>query len=128
MQAVAGKWLAARRLTDAPATVEKLEIAIRRFGEWLAGHDPQIVCYADVTRDHCLAWAEFLAEAPTEKTGKPLGAVTRIQRISGLSQMFRDTAAWEYADVPGYAPITARDAPKLPQRIPGSSPTTNSTW
>ena len=32
--------------------------------------------------------------------------------------MFRDTAAWEYADVPGYAPITSRDAPKLPQRIP----------
>ena len=102
-----------------PATTpSKLEIAVRRFGEWLAGHDPQIVSYADVTRDHCLGWAESLAEAPAEKTGKPLGAVTRIQRISGLSQMFRDTAAWEYADVPGYAPITSRDAPKLPQRIP----------
>ena len=118
MQVVADRWLAARRLTDAPATVEKLEIAVRRFGEWLADHDPQIVSYADVTRDHCLGWAESLAEAPAEKTGKPLGAVTRIQRISGLSQMFRDTAAWEYADVPGYAPITSRDAPKLPQRIP----------
>ena len=98
--------------------MEKLEIAVRRFGEWLASHDSQIVSYADVTRDHCLGWAESLAEAPTEKTCKPLGAVTRIQRISGLSQMFRDTAAWEYADVPGYAPITSRDAPKLPQRIP----------
>ena len=118
MQVVADRWLAARRLTDAPATVEKLEIAVRRFGEWLAGHDSPIVSYADVTRDHCLGWAESLAEAPAEKTGKPLGAVTRIQRISGLSQMFRDTAAWEYADVPGYAPITSRDAPKLPQRIP----------
>lgn len=32
--------------------------------------------------------------------------------------MFRDTAAWEYDDVPGYAPIGPRDAPKLPQRIP----------
>ncbi len=118
MQAVADKWLAARRLTDAPATVEKLEIAVRRFGEWLAGHHPAIVSYAEVTRDHCLAWAESLAEAPTEKTGKPLGAVTRIQRISGLSQLFRDAAAWEYDDVPGFAPITSRDAPKLPQRIP----------
>src|SRR6266487_4661908 len=57
MQAVADRWLAARRLTDAPATAEKLEIAVRRFGEWLA-------------------------------------------------------------DVPGFAPITSRDAPKLPQRIP----------
>src|SRR5262249_26085248 len=79
---------------------------------------PGIVSYADVTRDHCLAWAESLAETPTEKTGKPLGAVTRIQRISGLSQLFRDAAAWEYDDVPGFAPITSRDTPKLPQRIP----------
>ena len=118
MQAVADKWLAARRLTDAPATVEKLEIAVRRFGEWLAEHHPAIVSYAEVTRDHCLAWAESLAEAPAEKTGKPLGAVTRIQRISGLSQLFPDAAAWEYDDVPGFAPITSRDAPKLPQRIP----------
>jgi len=118
MQAVAGKWLAARRLTDAPATVEKLEIAVRRFGEWLGEHHPGIVSYADVTRDHCVAWAESLAETPAEKTGKPLGAVTRIQRISGLSQLFRDAAAWEYDDVPGFAPITSRDAPKLPQRIP----------
>ncbi len=46
------------------------------------------------------------------------GAVTRIRRISGLSQLFRDAAAWEYDDVAGFAPITSRDAPKLPQRIP----------
>ena len=118
MQVVADKWLAARRLTDAPMTVEKLEIAVRKFGEWLAEHHSEIVSYADVTRDHCLAWAGSLIETPTEKTGKPLGAVTRIQRISGLSQMFRDAAAWEYNDVPGFAPITPRDAPKLPQRIP----------
>jgi integrase len=118
MQAVADKWLAARRLTDAPSTVEKLEIAVRKFGEWLAEHHPAIVSYVDVTRDYCLAWAESIAETPTEKTGRPLGAVTRIQRISGLSQLFRDAAAWEYDDVPGFAPITPRDAPKLPQRIP----------
>ena len=118
MQVVADKWLAARRLTDAPSTVEKLEIAVRKFGEWLAEHHPEIVSYVDVTRDHCLAWAESIAETPTEKTGRPLGAVTRIQRISGLSQLFRDAAAWEYDDVPGFAPITPRDAPKLPQRIP----------
>ena len=118
MQAVADKWLAARRLTDAPSTVDKLELAVRKFGDWLAGHHPGIVSYADVTRDHCLAWAQHLADTPAETTGKPLGAASRIQRISALSQMFRDTAAWEYPDVPGFAPITSRDAPKLPQRIP----------
>ncbi|GGU90487.1 hypothetical protein GCM10010182_01340 [Actinomadura cremea] len=39
-----------------------------------------------------------------------MGPVSRIQRISGLSQLFRDTAASEYGAVPGYAPITSRDA------------------
>ncbi|MEU0563948.1 site-specific integrase [Nonomuraea sp. NPDC005983] len=117
-EAVADKWLAARRLTDAPLTVEKLEIALRKFGEWLAEHHPGIVSYADVTRDHCLAWAESLAQTPAEKTGKPLGPVTRNQRISALSLMFRDASAWEYDDVPGFAPITPRDAPRTQQRIP----------
>ena len=35
MQTVAERWLAARRLTDAPATVEKLELALRMFAAWL---------------------------------------------------------------------------------------------
>jgi integrase len=118
MQVVADTWLAARRLTDAPATVVKLELAVRRFGEWLGEHHPDVVSYADVTRDHCLAWLQDLAESPTERTGKPLSAVSRIQRVSGLSQLFRDTAAWEYADVPGYAPLNARDAPKKAMRVP----------
>jgi integrase len=118
MQVVADRWLAARRLTDAPSTVEKLELAVRRFGEWLGEHHLEIVCYADVTRDHCMAWAQHLAEDPTEKTGRPLGPASRIQRVSGLSLMFRDAAAWEYDDVPRFAPITSRDVPKLPKRIP----------
>lgn len=118
MQVVADKWLAARRLTDAPATVVKLELAVRRFGEWLGEHHPDVVTYADVTRDHCLAWLQDLAESPTERTGKPLSAVSRIQRVSGLSQLSRGTAAWEYADVPGYAPLNARDAPKKAMRVP----------
>jgi len=118
MQVVADTWLAARRLTDAPATVVKLELAVRRFGEWLGEHHPDVVTYADVTRDHCLVWLQDLAESPTERTGKPLSAVSRIQRVSGLSQLFRDTAAWEYADVPGYAPLNARDAPKQTMRVP----------
>ena len=42
----------------------------------------------------------------------------RIQRISGLSQFFRDTAVWQYADVPGYTLIGAGDAPKYPQKVP----------
>ncbi|GAB2451058.1 hypothetical protein [Nocardia tengchongensis] len=71
------------------------ELAIRRFGEWLGHHDPDVVSWADVTRDHCLEWLAHLTEEPTGRSGKPLGTVSRIQRGSGLSQFFRDTAAWQ---------------------------------
>jgi integrase len=71
-----------------------------------------------VTRDHCLDWIGYLAENPSKATGRPLGAISRKQRVSALSQLFRETAAWEYDDVPGYALITVGDAPKAPQRVP----------
>jgi integrase len=118
MQAVAEKWLAARRLTDRPATVEKLELAVWRFGDWLGEHHPEIVTFADVTRDHCLAWLHHIADEPTERTGKPLGVVSRIQRISGLGQFFRDTAAWQWDDVPGHSLIGPGDSPKSPIKVP----------
>ena len=71
-----------------------------------------------MTRDHCLEWIEYLADTPSKATGKPLGVISRKQRISGLSQLFWETAAWEYNDVPGYALISVGDAPKAPQRVP----------
>ncbi|MEU1187558.1 site-specific integrase [Streptomyces sp. NPDC005859] len=118
MQAVAEKWLAARRLTDRPSTVDKLELAIRRFGDWLGEHHPEIDSFADVTRDHCLGWLQHIAETPTEQTGKPLGVVSRIQRTSGLGQFFRDTAAWQWDGVPGHSLIGPGDSPKSPIKVP----------
>ncbi|MFJ6141212.1 hypothetical protein [Kitasatospora sp. NPDC092286] len=118
MLAVAQKWLAARELTDAPSTVDKLELAVRVFGVWLGENHPEITTFADVTREHCLDWIGHIAQAPAERTGKPLGVMSRIQRISGLSQFFRDTAVWQYADVPGHTLIGAGDAPKYPQKVP----------
>lgn len=118
MQTVAEKWLAARRLTDAPATVDKLELALGTFAAWLQENHPEITTFAEVTREHCLDWIAHLATVPTARTGKPLGVMSRIQRISGLSQFFRDTALWQYPDVPGHTLIGAGDAPKYPQKVP----------
>jgi hypothetical protein len=74
MQAVADRWLSARRLTDRPSTVVKLELAVRRFGEWIGEHDPAIQTFADVNRDHCLGFLQALAENPSERTGRPAWA------------------------------------------------------
>ncbi len=42
MQATVDRWLAARRLTDRPVTVAKLELALRRFMIWLTQIDPTL--------------------------------------------------------------------------------------
>lgn len=118
MRAAADRWLAARRLTDRPATVVKLELAVRRFGEWLGREHPTIATFADVTRAHALGFVQTLATAPTERTGRPLGPLSRIQRISGLAMFFRDTAAWGWPDVPGRPLLGPGDAPRVPVHVP----------
>jgi integrase len=118
MQAVLSHWLAARRLTDRPSTVYKLGLAVRRFAVWLREQDPTIKSFADVTRDHCLAFLQALVDQPSSFTGRPLCTLSRIGRTSGLSMFFHDTAAWGWDDVPGRPLLGPRDAPRRPARVP----------
>ena len=127
MQGVLARWLAARRLTDRPSTVYKLGLAVRRFGTWLGEHDPTIESFADVTRDHCLAFLQSLVEQPSSFTGRPLCTLSRIGRTSGLSMFFHDTAAWGWDDVPGRPLLGPRDAPRRPARVPRFIPETELT-
>jgi integrase len=118
MQATVDRWLAVRRLTDRPATVAKLKLALRRFMVWLTQTDPALESFAAVTRDHALEYLTAMAEDPTPQTGRPLSALSRIGRTSALSMFFRDTAAWQWPDVPGHALLGAGDRPRAPTRVP----------
>jgi integrase len=116
--AVIDRFLAARRLTDRPATLVKLEIALRRFVTFLADAAPGIETFADVNRDHVIAFAQSLETEPTARTGRPPSVATRRGLLSALSTFFRDTAAWEWDDVPGRPLLAAGDLPKLTERVP----------
>ena len=118
MQAVVDRWLAVRKLTDRPNTIERLELALRRFLAWMAEVHPSVTRFAEVTRDHLLAYMALLAEEPTERTGRPLSPVSRRGRISALSVFFRDTTGWGWEEVPTRPLLTAADMPRLPARIP----------
>jgi len=61
MQAVVDKWLAIRRLTDRPATVVRLERALRGLSSWLCTHEPGIRSFAEVDREHVLRYLTALA-------------------------------------------------------------------
>src|SRR6266536_1478200 len=118
IEAVAERYIAARRLTDRPGTILSLEFALRHFIGWLAETHPSIESWASVTRDHLLEYAGFLDQGATTRKGKPLATNTKRKRLSNLSRFFSDTAAWGWEETPGHSLLSVGDLPKLPERIP----------
>lgn len=118
MHQVAERFLVARRLTDRPSTLENLSFTLRRFIAFLAEIAPAIESFAEVEREHVLAFARMLEVEPTARTGRPPSVVTRSSRLSALSSFFRETAAWSWDDVPGRPLLTPGDLPRRPHRMP----------
>jgi hypothetical protein len=79
MEAVVTKYLASRRLTHAPNTVEKMHLTLRHFGAFLEQTYPEVETFAQVTREHILAWASALETMPMPRTGQPLAAWSKIR-------------------------------------------------
>jgi hypothetical protein len=118
MYQVVERFLAARRLTDRPSTLQNLTFTLRRFMVFLTEVVPGIESFAQVEREHVLAFAKMLEVEPTGRTGRPASVATRRGRLSAVSSFFRETAAWGWDDVPGRPLLTPGDLPKRPQRIP----------
>jgi hypothetical protein len=118
MYQVAERFLAARRLTDRPSTLENLRWTMRRFITFLMETVPDIESFAEVEREHVLAFARMLEVEPTGRTGRPPNVATRSARLSAISSFLRDTATWGWEDVPGRALLTTGDLPKRLHRMP----------
>jgi integrase len=122
MAALLQRYLEARRAQHSrPATISAMDSYVRHFTNWLATAHPSIDSFAEVTRNHVLAYAATL-----QTSASPDGAVTstytKAGRISALSVFFQDTTGWGWDDAPTRFLISARDRPKhvncLPRYIP----------
>jgi integrase len=118
MEAVVDRYLTARRVTDRPATVMRLDTALRRLIAWLAEVHPEIETFADLTRDHIVAFADASCQLTLPKTGQPPALLTRRGWLACLSVFFRDVALWGWKDVPTHPLLAAGDLPKIPTRVP----------
>jgi site-specific recombinase XerD len=118
MTAVLDRYLAARRLSDEPGTVKRFNTNIRQLIAWIEQTNPELESFAQLTRDHILAYADFLTTNPNPRTGQPLATSTRRQVLSSISVFFQEVVAWEWEDVPSHPPLHSGDLPKLPQRVP----------
>lgn len=114
MEAVAERYLAARRLVSRPRTVLRLEDALGRFVAWSAGEHPELESFAAVTREHVLAYARALDAMIGTRTQRPLSPLYKRGLLSALSVFFADVAAWQWDDVPRHPLLAVGDLPKLP--------------
>src|SRR5207253_7939808 len=115
MEAVAARFLATRRLTDRPTTVATLEHALHEFIAWLSTTEPKLETFAEVTREHLLAYGGFLATSKSPYTGRPYAVLSRRGRLSALAVFFRDVAQWRWEDVPSHPLPAIGDLPTIPQ-------------
>ncbi len=123
MKQTLNRYLATRRLTDQPATVNGLESVVRQFVVWLEQAYPNIDTFAQVTHDVVLEYIETLNTRVGAATKRPLSIGSKRNTIAKLGQFFRDGAQWEWDDMPNRPLLQRSDTPKLPQRIPRYIPT-----
>lgn len=103
---------------DRPQTVHLAREALRRFVNWLTAAHPRIATLADVDRTIVEDYLRWLPTVLSKQTGRPLVTTTRKHEINALAAFFRDTAVWDWPDVPGRPLLTQRDAPRLPASLP----------
>lgn len=118
LEAVIERYLAVRRVNRRPKTVQGYMLALRAFANWLVRSSPEIVSWAQVSREHVLAFAEDLTTRISAETGQPLSARTKEGYLITLATFLRDVALWQWEDVPSRPLLGPGDLPKRPQRVP----------
>lgn len=103
---------------DRPQTVHLAREALRRFVNWLTAEHPQITTLAAVDRGVVEDYLRWLPSVISRQTGRPLVTTTRKHEVNALAAFFRDTAVWQWPDVPGRPLLTPRDAPRPPAPLP----------
>ncbi len=92
LETVIERYLAVRRVNRRPKTVQTYMLALRAFANWLVRSSPEIVSWAQVSREHLLAFAEDLNTRISAETGQPLSARTKEGYLITLATFLRDVA------------------------------------
>lgn len=103
---------------DRPQTVHHARQALRRFVNWLGVHHPEITSLAQVDRATIEEYMRWLPTCPSQHTGQPLATTTVKHELNAIAGFCRDTAVWEWDEVPGRPLLTSRDTPRRPESIP----------
>ncbi len=118
LAATMGRYLAQQAVTLAPRTIEAADGALRRFGLWVAEHDPAVTAAAQLNRHHIEAYKTHCHTATNGRTAKPLATNTIRQRLRMLKVFFDRIIDWGYTDAPARNPVIHGDVPPRPEPLP----------
>jgi site-specific recombinase XerD len=106
------------RLSLRPSTVKHIELHLRVFGTWLAGHHPKIDSCADLERRHIEAFKAWLAVHPSARTGMPLARTSIKEQLINLGCFFDRTTDWGYPNTPTRPLLFVGDLPRIDRPLP----------
>jgi integrase len=118
LETVIERYLAVRRVDRRPKTVQSYVLILHSCANWLVRSYPEIVSWAQVSREQLLALAEDLNTRISAETGQRLSARTKEGYLITLATFLRDVALWQWEDVPQWPLLGPGDLPKRAQRVP----------
>ncbi len=108
-----------------PNTWGRYRIALRRFGDWLGNHYPDVTCMSQIRRKHIEAYKQALAHMKcgeytsprhgnrTQNRGQPLSKATQRSLLSNLRSFFQRIELLEYPERPSRKLWQSADLPRL---------------
>lgn len=118
MEALVQRWVDLRAPGIRPSSAYHLAQAARSFLAYLAKSEPTLQSFAEVKREHVIAWMTAMSTEVSARTGRPLVPQSRMSRVECLAQFFRDAEDWGWRDVPRWPLVARRDMPRRHERVP----------
>ena len=118
LQDWADRWVAKRQLTLARPTVDHLAVSMRHFIGYLAGLQPKVQTFADITPDLFNDYLRHLQHDIAPRTGAPLSITARRARAGAVARFLADGAAWDWPNFPTRPLLDPSDLPRLAHRVP----------
>ncbi|MHB1891551.1 MAG: tyrosine-type recombinase/integrase [Acidimicrobiales bacterium] len=110
-------YVAQVRLSLRPATMVRIEAALREFACFLAETASEVTCVADLRRRHIEAYKLHLAARPSTRGGV-LTKTSLAEHLGALRTCFERLTEWEGEDIPSAVLVFSGDLPLRDDPLP----------
>lgn len=117
LAATLGGYIAQMRLSLRPATMARVEGALRELASWLRLNAPEVGCVGDLRRAHIEAYKLHLAGRPARRGGT-LSKTGIAEQLGTLRACFERLTEWDGDDPPSRVLVFSGDLPLRDAPLP----------